>query len=264
MRTRRAQRGGSLRVAILFYGRVNAYEKVLDSLNKLKVYSPTLFCSLNRSGETPYIKQFLDTFGMTKEQYSLESTIVPPPFTTCRKNPESHYLNTYSLFYHLQKAYALADAYQKARGQPFDVIVAYRADIQAADAFPLKAPLPHTIYIPEGNDYQGISGMMAYGDPEAMRKYCSVEKHLMEYCNRVSVNHEVILKTHLHDQGLRIERFPFAFSLHPSRHNAHYNQLGGAHRSSRLWPRSGYLRLASKISPSRRLRGTRVVRRNCS
>lgn len=228
------QRGGALRVAVLFYGRINAYEKVLDGLNRLKErYAPTFFCSLNRPKETPYIKKFMDTFGMTKEQYALEPTVVPDYFTKCRKNEESQYLNTYSLFYHLNKAYELVDKYQKAHGRPFDIIIAYRADIQTGDTIPLQPPKLNTIYIPKGSDYGGISGMMAYGSPDSMKKYCSVLNHLMEYCNKVSINHEVLLKAHLEAQQLNIERFSFPFSLHPDRQNAQYEQLGGARLGKR-------------------------------
>ena len=221
-------RGGSqadrpFKVAILFAGRIKAYENVKDKLLKIKnIYNATIFCSINKKTKSDYINTFCNTFDIKDSQLNLELTVVPPMIYDLYRDDNTSYDRTYSMFYHIKKAFDLVTNYQTVNNMTFDCILFYRADIDNFDTLAINHPEKRSVYIPEGNDHGGISDLCAYGDYDTMNKYCNVINSIEHICKsqHVKFHPETILHKHLLNNSLNIIRFPYNFVLHPSRKNS--------------------------------------------
>jgi hypothetical protein len=221
----RIKGGGNIhapsKIAIILSGRIKGYTNVESNLlNIQKKYNATIFSSLNNKIKSNYIKKFCNTFNITDKQLNLEKTIVPNWVYTLNKEAETSYYTTYSMFYHINKAFNLLETFQNENKIKFDCILFYRADIHSKDIIPLTIPQNNSIYIPNGLDYRGINGLVAYGDFKSMKKYSNIVNHIQSLCTHkaVSFNPEILLKAYLENEKLNVNRFEYLFNLHPSRH----------------------------------------------
>jgi len=214
-------RNSPSKIAIILSGRIKGYTNVQSNLlNIQKKYNATIFCSLNNKIKSNYIKTFCKLFNITDKQLNLEKTIVPEWVYKLNKEVETEYDPSYSMFYHINRAFNLVEKFQNENNINFDCVLFYRADIESKDVIPLTIPDNNTIYIPSGFDYRGINGLVAYGDFKSMKKYSYIVNHIKYLCSHkgVSFNPEVILKAHLESEKLDIKRFEYVFNLHHSRH----------------------------------------------
>jgi hypothetical protein len=225
-------KGGSnnLKVAIIFSGRIKGYENVKDKVLHIKnKYNATVFCSLNKKNKSEYINNFCNTFDIRDHQLNLELTNTPEWIMKLDKREETSYEGTYSMFYHTRKAFDLITTYQQSNKMHFDCVIFFRADIDGEDELSIKAPNDNTIYIPEGEDYGGICGIIAYGSYKSMDKYSNLVNCIDYICKKQNVVYhpETMLKQHLLNESLVIERFPYKYKLHHSRkeHNPAYNNI---------------------------------------
>ena len=215
-------------VAMFFVGRIKHYTDVEANLMKIKAkYNPTFFCSLNKKVKSDYIKTFCDKFGIQDSQINLETTVIPDWVKTLPKEGETSYDNTYSMFYHMNKAFQLIEAYQTKNKMKFDCVLLYRADMGSSDVLQLELPLENTIYIPLDHDYRGLNDQLAYGSFNTMKKTCECVKNIQKICKEQGVlyNPEAIYKKHIMNEGLNISRFKYVYSLLDSRNQplAAYN-----------------------------------------
>lgn len=222
-----------LKVAVLFSGRIKGYKMVKAHLNQLKQkYDPVFFCSLNKKDISPYIEDFCSFLEITEPQIHLEPTVVPAYVEKIVKHPWNERYNVYSVLYHNKKVLELVKKYQAAHHMQFDVILLYRADLTSDDGSVIKLskPLTNTVYIPAGDQYiihpkkwprkYGIQSTMAYGDYPSMEKYCSAVDNIATLSEEVDVaiHHEGIIYQNILYTGLKVKRFPYETTLHPSRH----------------------------------------------
>jgi hypothetical protein len=244
--------GGKKRVALLFWGRISSYEHSLEYIKSIynnPDFTCVVFCSLNMSKKNKYVNGFCKEFDIKDEQINIEPTRVPESYGKNPKNKELCHggeriasirdgicYNTYSLFYHQNKAFNLMEAYSDNHSMNFDIVVVFRADMNAENepnVFPITRRIEaNTVYIPKksygmndigdngraikhaSNYYDnGITTLAAYGDFESMKKYCSlVEKNI-----DVFDNPEIMLLDHLKDMELDIRRFTHDIRLNPER-----------------------------------------------
>jgi hypothetical protein len=197
-----------LKVAMLFAGRITAYDKVLDKLQEVKdQYNPVCYCSLNEPEYTDYIDGFCKLLDITRDRVNIEPTPYPD-FLNNLDNVEYNSNNLYSMFYHQQKAFGMVE--RDIVNKEFDCIVFYRADMDSPDKLMIEMPKADTIYIPSGHDYHGINDRMAYGDFESMKKYSNIINTLTSAKMLNNMNStEEILKRYLDTQGVEIHRFNF-------------------------------------------------------
>jgi hypothetical protein len=135
------------------------------------------------------------------------------------KREETSYEGTYSMFYHTRKAFDLITEYQNLNKIHFDCVIFFRADMDEEDELTIKSPSKNTIYIPEGEDYGGICGIIAYGSYESMNKYSNLVNCINRICvtQKVVYHPESMLQQHLLNEMVIIERFPYKYKLHYSR-----------------------------------------------
>jgi len=209
------------RVAILLIGRIKGYTNVEEKLRKIqKRYNATIFCSLNKRDKSNYIQVFCNKFNIGDSQLYLEPTPPVPNYMT--KYPFSLPLNVeavYSCSYHKKKCFDLLEEYQKKQNIQFDCIIYYRADIDGEEDFVISEIENNTVYIPEGFDVSGINDQIAYGNYRIMKLYFSILDSIEEMCNWEGILYhpELLLKKHLDHKNITIKRFPYKYTLHPSR-----------------------------------------------
>jgi hypothetical protein len=169
--------GGSqpLKVAILLSGRIKGYESVKKNLeNIVNTYHPVFFVSLNKKNKSPYIETFCKEYHITDDRLHLEIAKTPEYLKTLKKAKETPVDGTYSMFYNTHMAFKMLEKYQDTNRMQFDCILFYRADIDSTEMIHLVKPANRTIYIPTGDDYGGLNGLVAYGDFNTMKVYCDL------------------------------------------------------------------------------------------
>jgi len=199
-----------MKVAILFAGRITGYLPVLDKLTEIKNrYAPTYYCSLNKPEKDEETANFSKDLEISPENINTETTPLPDFLNLVKDYNSNSQHNGYSMFYHQNRAFLLIEKDVVDNKRHLDCVVYCRADIDSPDILQLEMPKPNTIYIPEGFDYGGLNDRMAYGDFNAMKKYCSLISTLTAAESMNSINPEGILKRYLESQQLEIARFKY-------------------------------------------------------
>jgi len=222
------------KVAMLFGGRVKGYEAVNDSLKAIKdKYNATVFCSLNKVTKSNYIKGFCDIMSISDDRLNLEKTPKYPEYlnnvtmadTVKGKWGDGVALESvYSFFYHLDKAFKLIEDYQTKNNMMFDIVLYYRADIETKADLTFKLPIKDmTVYVPVNEpscDYGGLCAQLAYGNYKSMKYYCNMIDSIkyMTTEQRVVLHAETIIKKHLENGKINIERFSYVHTLTQLRH----------------------------------------------
>ena len=123
--------------------------------------------------------------------------------------------NRMSMFYHNMLAFQMI---QKS-GVIYDVVVKFRPDLLAQDIPDVTAPMEQEcIYIPDGEDYNGINDRVAYGDMTAMQTYCNIYSKIdttLRSDPSYRLHPETVLNWHL--RGHNIRRFQYSTDLDPAR-----------------------------------------------
>jgi len=221
-------RGGQqpMQVAVLFAGRITAYEHVLAKMIDIKnKYSPTYYCSLNKPAKDEEVERFSKDLGISPENINTESTPLPD-FLNVIKDYTNNPHNGYSMFYHQNKAFSLIEKDVIHNKRHLDCVLYMRSDIDSPDTLHLEMPKPNTIYIPEGFDYSGYNDRTAYGNFDAMKKYCSLITTLTSPESMNGTNPEAILKRYLESQKLEIVRFKYKTCLRKERNKKGHKEEG--------------------------------------
>jgi hypothetical protein len=81
--------------------------------------------------------------------------------------------------------------------------------MNSEDKLVLEIPKPNVIYIPAGEDFDGINDRLAYGTFDSMKKYCSVINGLISAESMNGMMPESILKRHLDAEKLEVVRIKY-------------------------------------------------------
>jgi hypothetical protein len=230
-----------LKVAIIFSGRITAYEHCTCLDDLYKRYDCTSFCSLNKNNTNEYLNTFFRKYNIGPSQTHFEKTVYPEWLFKLKKHPWAKYNNVYSSLYHNKRAFDLIEPYMVANKVNFDIVLFYRSDIYAKEPLILVKPIKNTIYIPDrfygGHpkgfleqlkmtpQQYGINGTMAYGSYNSMKIYCGIVDRLHEICvnNSVDFHHERLIMKGLELANVKVHLFDYKYILHPRRYNSHYD-----------------------------------------
>jgi len=212
-------------LAILIVGRVKGYTHVKDKLKKLqKKYHAKMFCSLNKRTKSDYIQNFCNMYNINDEDLNLEA-VSPPEYLT-KYNVPVHLLadRVYSCCYHKEKCFELMEKFQEKHGMKFDCVLYYRADVDEFEEFKFDPLEEDTVFIPAEKyphirDTHGINDQIAYGNYEAMKKYCGIINSLKDICDEEGILYhpELLVKKYIDRMNLKVKRIPYDYMLHPSR-----------------------------------------------
>lgn len=233
-----------MKIAVFFFGRINAYEYCTETLRQLiNDYDPVFFASINDDTLSPYYQTFFDSCNIKEGQYNIEKTILPDhlkdenmviyPHGLIRLNSDGQEVmdfslagnksikydgakpyNIYSQFLHRFRCIQLITAYQQAHSITFDIVVSFRADICSDMPLKLYVPLKNTVYSPAiRNNYEPlvkIEDKCNYGDLETMTKFCCLFINL-DYVYSISplYHPELMVYNYLCSIGVIIESFNY-------------------------------------------------------
>ncbi len=216
-----------VKIAVLLTGRLHSKKINKDnidkdiynkSINTIKLLGDdiTIFCSLNKSIEiSEYTRKFCEDFNITNEQINIEDTQEPRELYKYPKAAASNYHRAYSMFYHNLNVFKLLKNYKTKYNIDFDVIIKFRGDLNSNSIISLNNALDKSsVYIPKGFDYNGINDQIAFGNFETMKIYCSCVDKIINYCkNKVVFHPETLLKHHLNENNIKINRFNYSYNI---------------------------------------------------
>jgi hypothetical protein len=216
-----------LKIAAIISGRITYNKECFEYLKQLAAHNNiTFFVSLNLPHLNKQAKAFVDEFSLGPLQYNLEQPVCPDYvqyFNAAQHEYNSRcspfIKNIYSHHYHSKRCLELIQAYELKNHLTFDGILKIRPDIQASDCFTISYLDTHTCYIPHEHDYEGgINDQIAYGDRTTMTIYLSLVDCIESMVKAgVLLHPETLLKHHLAAHSIDIKRFPFEYSLDPTR-----------------------------------------------
>lgn len=204
-------------IALYFSGRIitKDFDYFIKFLIDLRSkYDIIFFCSLNQENIDDYTIKFCKLLDIDEQRLNIEKTNVPDEIYNYKKNKETNYTNTYSMFYHNKRCTELIEKYEINTGILFDVIVKYRGDIIPNETMKIEYPEPNTLYIPDGKDYSGINDQISYGNKKAMKQYSECVDNIIKYCKSgVIYNPERLLRHHIRYKELKIKRYDYEYNL---------------------------------------------------
>lgn len=208
------------KIAVYFSGRCHGYELCLEKLSRhfYGKYDVDFFWSIDEESETPYYAEFrrlLKPKGVYYEK--VDKKIIDVPISSL----ETRQRNTLSMFFHNYHCGQMIMKYIEATGQQYHAVVRFRAEIDSdTDLVIDEKLLEHTVYIPHGYNYRGISDRIAYGTLSSMIVYSSLYVNIPNYvfAKQAIFNPEYLLMFHLNENNMSVIRFPYHFTLHPGRH----------------------------------------------
>jgi hypothetical protein len=207
-----------MNVAILFSGRIAAYEYQKEYLTNLQqMYNAKIFCSINKNEVDDYHNEFFNIFDIKDGQYHFEGG----------RN------NYSSMSYNRNKCMELIEAYEKTNNMTFDCIIYFRADIITNDILKISTLENNTIYTGlvdwhyYGNGFNGynLCDHFAFGNKESMKKYCYIDK-TEYYTMPLPMSPHELLFEQLTNNNVRIvgiEKENFSWKLNDRRCDKIYN-----------------------------------------
>lgn len=103
-------------------------------------------------------------------------------------------------------------------GQKYDYVVKLRTELRFEHPLQREHLTPDKLFIPAGHNSRGINDVVSWGEPWLMDAYCDLYKNIEMYVNWGCLFHpEYLLKFHLEQYGVQIERPEFPFTLRGDR-----------------------------------------------
>ena len=209
------------RISVLFSGRISDFEKnyYLADFKQHIEYKNNVKVDFFSSAGTE--RESFDIFNRKYDTAQmLFSTIqVPEYFKEFPRGEHSTndrtYYNLTSQHYHNKVAFNLMEEYGKKNNIEYIAVVKFRSDIKTDKYLPVLTNLSkNTVYTPNIYQNNGVNDMIAYGDFEAMKKYCclydNIETHIR---NGAAMHPESLLLFHLRYFNLEIKEFDFNYKF---------------------------------------------------
>jgi hypothetical protein len=168
-----------MRIALLIYGRLNKsnkhYDNIMDSIGN--EHTVDIFLSSDNSPETQ-LQEFIELY----KPISYNNDKVEHD-TNLEKYEKHRYVvidNMIRHFINKKRVFTLLELYVKKESITYDIIISLRIDLVFHNSFNLTSVQPYTIYIPSGNDCDGINDQVAYGSMDVMKKYMNIYEYIIE------------------------------------------------------------------------------------
>lgn len=203
-------------IAFFFSGRIKgANIELLENIQKK--YNCIYFMALNTDELDDEIKILCSRLNIGEYQLFYKK-IIPPSYIYKHLHweqwEEPNKCNTWSMFYNNFLAFRLIELYEKKYNVEFETIVKYRSDIHAEIINIHDIIADWTIYVPDGNDYNGLCDLIAYGNKRTMKEYCDVCNNIDEMCKKgIKMHPETLLGAHISEKNINKERFLYEVIL---------------------------------------------------
>ena len=207
-----------MRIAILIYGRLDRYAEHYDNIVESigKQHTLDFFLSSDNAPEevlNDFIRLYAPIdYTNSPIHYDYDLSKYPKqPRNGKIHNMACHFINK-------NRVFALVETYIRTHDIHYDCVMSLRIDCVFHSRFAFTTVEDNTIYIPRGNDYNGINDQLAYGKVDVMKKYNSIDPvYLLE--NNLSIPHpETLTRANIRLHNLAVKR--------PLIHYCLYKNLG--------------------------------------
>jgi len=227
-----------MKIALILSGQFRDAKKCYSSVkeNILDRYNPDVFISTwtNPRSITPsgwFGDNFEDDCSLTDimgmynpKSIELETfdNEVNQPFREMARildgnldQPIPQTINVSAMFYKKHRANLLRKNFEELNGFKYDVVIASRFDLEFLENPVIEVPV-NDIYIPIGFDWcDGICDLFAIGSSHTMDQYFDLFNMMRNYRldNNVSHTPELIMKHHIENKKLNLQRYPLKYKL---------------------------------------------------
>jgi hypothetical protein len=209
-----------MKVALLFAGRIKAFEKCVDSFNQailgpLEGHEVDGYAALNAGNHHAGLERFLHDYRIRKYEdlsfnINLYDDIPLDPTKACSRT-------SFKMYYCWYRAFKLMEE----SGISYDVIISMRADQFFYSKLILpRTPLPNILYVPAGEDHGGgLNDQIAFGNFTVMKHYTNIYNCILDIFRRTNHGFHTETYVRFHNTGVfPIQRVYLHYSLHPDRH----------------------------------------------
>jgi hypothetical protein len=209
-----------MKVALLFGGRIKAWQKCYPSFKKHILdsnigYTFDSFLCHNADNPLPGIERFIELYNVKGfENISIDISELSAKIPVDKTIAGRHM--SFIMYFCWHRAFQL----MKESGVEYDIIIYLRADAVFKQSLVLsktKKILENTLYIPKREDWGGLTDQFALGDMKAMEHYTNIIHNVLPIYEKTRqlfhTEHYVLL----HNESLKIWRFAMDFQLHPDR-----------------------------------------------
>lgn len=222
-----------MRIAVLFYGRINkaedTYQNIIDAIGAENTVDYFLSTGEQSAEQLSRFIALYNPVAYTNEEiqytYDIPPNTVHPAFN-CRQH------NMICSFINKQRAYRLLEAYIEERKADYDIVFSLRCDILFQGKIQYPVIEEDTLYIPKSyngftcTDFysiipgftrpiRSITDVMAYGNTSVMRKYSNIVDNMIYLLNTGNcvMHPETITYANIMYNNLEIERFYIDFDI---------------------------------------------------
>jgi hypothetical protein len=197
------------RVAILFYGRINKFEKkyLINALDP-KYNNIDIFYSCDNE-PINLINEFMQLYNpisINNNEIIYDIDTFNKKYPNKRKETDPYKMIRH--FINLKRVFKLLKDHIEATQKTYDIVITTRLDLYI-DKVDYLIPIKNTIYIPSDNDFSGINDRFAIGDVETMSKYISIFDNISYLLdNKLSIVHpETLMLANLNYNNVNICRY---------------------------------------------------------
>ena len=216
IRKRRTQ-NGKLNIAILFSGRLTSndkhYNNIMDNLvqgNNVDFYAGISTEKINEE----LLKDFIKLYNPVKWKYSSSKLIEPEGgWDNVKANKEMKPIKKNPMFM-WRNRHNVRELSKNIR-KKYDWIISTRLDVYYTEKLNYNSLDENKINIPKDADYGGYQDKIAVGKKDTMMEYLNLYKHLKHYLKTKPINPEPLLKHHLLQQSVPVNRITLKHKIFP-------------------------------------------------
>lgn len=214
-----------MRIALLFAGRIKTFEHCYETFKKyisepLKEHDIDSFLSHNVINKSDDIETFSKLYNVKSyEETDMNDTSYYEKHVKLHSSKGSSYIS-FTMHYNIHNSFSIMEKYSIANNIKYDLVIYMRADQHFESPLLLPSTIEdNTVYIPDIYDYTGLNDQFAYGNFEAMKKYCSLYLNIEKYYKELHVGFhtETYVELNVQQQKLNLVRFNLQYLLHSGR-----------------------------------------------
>lgn len=214
-RTQKRKSDNKLNIAILFSGRLTSYDKhyknIMDNLvqgNNVDFYAGISTEPINDELLDGFVKMYKPKKVKKSDKELLDidwdNVKANEYMTPIKKNPMFMWRNRDNVM----------NIFKKSK-KDYDWVISTRLDVYYTEKLDFKKLDAKKINIPLLADYGGYQDKIAIGKKDTIMKYLDLYDNMKEYLKKKPVNPEPLLKYHIQQKNLPVQRISLKHYIYP-------------------------------------------------
>ena len=214
-RTQKRKSDNKLNIAILFSGRLTSYDKhyknIIDNLvqgNNVDFYAGISTEPINDELLDGFVKMYKPKKVKKSDKELLDidwdNVKANEYMTPIKKNPMFMWRNRDNVM----------NIFKKSK-KDYDWVISTRLDVYYTEKLDFKKLDAKKINIPLLADYGGYQDKIAIGKKDTIMKYLDLYDNMKEYLKKKPVNPEPLLKYHIQQKNLPVQRISLKHYIYP-------------------------------------------------